>query len=165
LQSIPTCCDVGAKKNAKGYKETWIGYKLHIDTACNGLPITTFLTSASLHDSQVAIPLMKRSSERITYLYDVMDAAYDAGPIYGVSRSLNHVPLIDKNARRGERLPFAPAEALRYHTRTVAERTNSRLKEEFGGSNVMVRGHKKVSLHLMFGIIALFADQLLKLAQ
>jgi len=47
----------------------------------------------------------------------------------------------------------------------VAERTNSRLKEEFGGSNVMVRGHKKVSLHLMFGIIALFADQLLKLAQ
>jgi hypothetical protein len=54
---------------------------------------------------------------------------------------------------------------LRYHTRTVAERTNSRLKEEFGGSNVMVRGHKKVSLHLMFGIIALFADQLLKLAQ
>ena len=165
LQSIPTCCDVGAKKNAKGYKETWSGYKLHIDTACNGLPITTLLTSASLHDSQVAIPLMKRSSERITYLYDVMDAAYDAGPIYEVSRSLNHVPLIDKNARRGERLPFAPAEALRYHTRTVAERTNSRLKEEFGGRHVMVRGHKKVSLHLMFGIIVLFADQLLKLAQ
>jgi len=45
----------------------------------------------------------------------------------------------------------------------VAERFNSRLKEEFGGSNVMVRGAQKVWLHLMFGVIALFADQLLKL--
>ena len=47
--------------------------------------------------------------------------------------------------------------------RTVAERFNSRLQEEFGGSNVMVRGAQKVMLHLMFGVIALFADQLLKL--
>jgi hypothetical protein len=45
----------------------------------------------------------------------------------------------------------------------VAERFNGRLKEEFGGGNVMVRGAQKVRLHLMFGIIALFADQLLKL--
>ena len=45
----------------------------------------------------------------------------------------------------------------------MAERFNSRLKEEFGGGNVMVRGAKKVRLHLMFGVIALFADQLLKL--
>jgi hypothetical protein len=27
----------------------------------------------------------------------------------------------------------------------------------------MVRGYEKVELHLMFGVIALFADQLLKL--
>ena len=47
--------------------------------------------------------------------------------------------------------------------RTVAERFNSRLKEEFGAGNVMVRGAEKVKLHLMFGVIALFADQLLKL--
>jgi len=45
----------------------------------------------------------------------------------------------------------------------VAERFNSRLKEDFGAGNVMVRGAKKVKLHLMFGVIALFADQLLKL--
>ena len=49
-------------------------------------------------------------------------------------------------------------------TRTVAERFNSRLKEGFGAGNVMVRGAAKVRLHLMFGLIALFADQLLKLA-
>ena len=63
-----------------------------------------------------------------------------------------------------EAIPLAPAEALRYNERTVAERTNGRLKEEFGGRHVMVRGHEKVKLHLMFGIIALFADQLLRLA-
>jgi hypothetical protein len=37
------------------------------------------------------------------------------------------------------------------------------LKEEFGGDHVMVRGAKKVGIHLMFGLIVLFADQLLKL--
>jgi hypothetical protein len=46
----------------------------------------------------------------------------------------------------------------------VAERFNSRLKEGFGAGNVMARGAAKVRLHLMFGLIALFADQLIKLA-
>ena len=164
LQDIPTRCDVGTKKNAKGYKETWIGYKAHIDTADCGLPITVVVTAASLHDSQVAIPMMKMTSERITYLYDLMDAAYDAKQIHGVSRSLGHVPIIDRNPRKREAMPMAPAGALRYNERTAAERTNGRLKEEFGGSTVKVRGHAKVTLHLMFGVVALFADQLLRLA-
>jgi hypothetical protein len=29
LADLPRACDVGAKRNAKGYQETWIGYKLH----------------------------------------------------------------------------------------------------------------------------------------
>ena len=29
----------------------------------------------------------------------------------------------------------------------------------------MVRGHSKVSLHLMFGVITLFADQLIRLLE
>jgi hypothetical protein len=163
LAELPVHCDVGTKKNSKGHKETWIGYKLHADVNDCGLPLSVALTAASLHDSQVAIPLMKMTSERVTYLYDLMDAAYDAQPIYAVSRSLGHVPIIDKNGRGKSVIPLAPHEAARYKERTVAERFNSRLKEEFGGSNVMVRGDKKVALHLMFGVMALFADQLLKL--
>ncbi len=31
LADLPQHCDVGVKRNAKGYQETWIGYKLHID--------------------------------------------------------------------------------------------------------------------------------------
>jgi hypothetical protein len=163
LAELPVYCDVGTKKNSKGYKESWIGYKLHADVSDCCLPISTALTAASLHDSQVAIPLMKLTSARIDYFYDVMDAAYDAQTIYAVSRSLGHVPIIDKNGRGREVIPLAPHEAARYRERTVAERFNGRLKEEFGGDNVMVRGPKKVGLHLMFGVIALFADQLLKL--
>ena len=33
LDDLPTACDVGMKKDSKGYKSTWVGYKLHIDVA------------------------------------------------------------------------------------------------------------------------------------
>ena len=52
LDDLPTDCDVGMKKDSKGYKSTWVGYKLHIDVADGQIPISCLLTSASLHDSQ-----------------------------------------------------------------------------------------------------------------
>ena len=165
LREIPVSCDVGTQRNSQGHQESWIGYKLHADVCDCGLPISAVLTSASVHDSQVAIPLMKITSSKVDYLYDLMDSAYDAQPIYEVSRELGHVPLIEKNPRGREVVPMAPHEALRYNERTASERFNSRLKEEFGGKNVRVRGYEKVKLHLMFGVIALFADQLIKLIE
>ncbi len=163
LRDLPTVCDRGTKQNAKGYKTSWNGYKLHLDTNDAGLPISAFVTSASLHDSQVAIPLIKMTSSKVTYLYDLMDAAYDAKLIDQTSRELGHVPITDRNGRGKEVIPLAPHEAQRYKIRSGAERANSRLKEDFGASNVMVKGHSKVTLHLMFGVIALFADQLQRL--
>jgi len=77
LAELPTACDRGTKKDSKGYKHTWNGYKLHLDVDDNGIPI----------------------------------------------------------------------------------------KEEFGACMVRVRGAAKVFAHLMFGILALAADQLLKLVQ
>ena len=164
IAELPKICDRGTKKNAKGYKESWNGFKLHLDVNDFGVPISSLLTSASVHDSQVAIPLMKVTSSKVTYCYDLMDAAYDAAQIWDQSRELGHVPIIDKNSRGKEVIPMAPHEAVRYNERTSAERCNSRLKEEFGGRSVMVRGADKVMLHLMFGILALSADQLLKVA-
>jgi hypothetical protein len=93
-----------------------------------------------------------------------MDSAYDAETIYEVSKALGHVPIIDKNRRGKEPIPMAPHEAARYNERSAAERFNSRMKEELGACNVMVRGENKVKMHLMFGVLALFADQLIKLA-
>jgi hypothetical protein len=65
LEELPNVCDVGAKKNSKGFQETGIGYKLHADVNDCGLPISVALTAASVHDSQVAIPLMKMSSAKV----------------------------------------------------------------------------------------------------
>jgi hypothetical protein len=76
LDQIPTACDRGTKCNAQGYKNSWSGYKLHLDTADCGVPIAALLSSASMHDSLAAIPLSLISAERVTNLYDLMDAAY-----------------------------------------------------------------------------------------
>jgi hypothetical protein len=165
LEDIPTACDRGTKCNAQGYKVSWNGYKLHLDTADCGVPIAALLSSASMHDSLAAIPLSLISAERVTNLYDVMDAAYCSAEIRDHSRSLGHVPLIDHNPRRGEKIEFAPAEAIRYNERTVAERSNARLKDEFGGKTLMVKGDVKVMSHLMFGVLTLSADQLMRLRQ
>jgi hypothetical protein len=174
LDDLPKACDVGTKKNSKGYKVSWIGYKLHLDVADGGIPISAVLTSASTHDSQVAIPLAKMSYERVTNLYDAMDAAYDVPQIHDMSRQLGHVPLIDVNPRRNQELKneiaaenkrcrivgHKTAEAIRYNERSTVERVNARLKDEFGGRVVRVRGHAKVMCHLMFGILALTANQM-----
>jgi len=99
LADLPRACDVGAKRNAKGFKETWIGYKLHIDSADGEIPISCVLTAASVHDSQVAIPLATITAGRVTNLYDLMDSAYDVAAIKQHSRDLNHVPILDINPR------------------------------------------------------------------
>jgi len=163
VAELPRVCDRGVKKNAKGYTETWNGFKLHVDVNDTGIPLSAVLTSASVHDSQVAIPLIRLTSGKVQYCYDLMDAAYDAEQIRGLSKKLDHVPIIDRNPRNGEVIPMSPHEASRYKERSSSERFNSRLKDQFGGRNVMVRGPAKVMLHLMFGLVALFADQLIKL--
>ena len=128
------------KKNAQGYKTSWNGYKLHLDTNDIGLPISVLVTSASLHDSQVAPPLIKLTSNKVTSLYDLMDAAYDAQLIEETSRKFGHVPITDRNGRGKEIVPMEPHGAEHYKIRSCAERANSRLKEDFGASNTMVKG-------------------------
>jgi len=176
LADLPTACDVGCKKNSKGYKETWIGYKLHLDVANGQIPVSYVLTSASVHDSQVAIPLMTMTSDRVTYLYDLMDAAYAAAAIHDRSEALGHAPIIDPNfraqhevkaewAKEVERLKFInmpdPDDVI-FDFRTMVERINARLKDEFGARFVRVRGAIKVKCHLVFGLVALTVDQILR---
>ena len=162
---LPRACDRGTKCNAQGYKVSWNGYKLHIDTADCGVPVAAILSSASMHDSQAAIPLSHLTAARVTNLYDVMDAAYCSAELRAHCKDLGHVPLIDHNPRGGEKIEFDPAEAVRYNERTVAERMNARLKDEFGGNHVWVKGNAKVMSHLMFGLLVLTVDQLMRLLQ
>jgi hypothetical protein len=173
---LPQHCAVGTKRNAKGHTTSWIGYKLHIDTADGDIPVSCVLTSASVHDSQVAIPLATMTAARVTNLYDLMDSAYDAPEIREKSRSLGHVPIIEANPRRGGKAAAEAqararrvaghelAEDVRYNQRSSAERVNANLKDNCGGNFVRVRGAPKVYCHLMFGIVVIAAEQILRLA-
>ncbi len=163
LAPFPTACDIGSKKNSKGCKETWTGYQLPIDTADGDMPVTALLTSAALHDRQAAIPLMRVTGERVTYRYDLADAAYCSGIIRALAHQEGHVPLIDHPARRGEKSACAPHAAPRYQARSQAERVHSLLKDHHGGRQVRVRGAPKVYAHLMFGILVMAAEQILRL--
>lgn len=179
LAELSTVCDVGTKKNSKGYKTSWTGYKLHIDVADGQIPVCCLLTSASVHDSQVAIPLMTMTGQRIAYLYDIMDAAYDAAAIATYSRACGHVPLTDPNfradtaakterdaeVRRRALIHLPDPTKLWYNFRTMVERINGRLKDEYGGRFVRVRGAIKVKSHLMFGMLALTVDQIFRISR
>ncbi len=160
ILDLPCGCDWGSKKNSNGNTYTWKGYKLHLDISDSGVPLSSIVTSASVHDSQVAIPLMQMTKERIHNLYDVMDSAYDAPKIQEFSRSLNHIPIIDNNPRRGEKVEFDPAKKIRYNERTSVERANSELKDNYGLENIFVKGIEKVKLHIMFAVIALTCKKL-----
>lgn len=106
VKELPRHCDIGSKTSSQGHQQYWRGYKLHLDVADGQLPISAILTSASVNDSQVAIPLMTMTGERVVYLYDLMDSAYDADQIHAHSRQLNHVPIIAPHPRRGTKKPL-----------------------------------------------------------
>jgi transposase len=163
VAELPRICDKGTKNDSKGLPHYWVGYKLHMDVADGQIPITCVLTSASLHDSQVAIPMAHMTASRVTSLYDLMDSAYYSKHIQEVSIGLGHVPIIEPQTRGGVKPELAPHERVRFRERTTAERVFSRMKDEFGACSIRVRGHVKVMAHLMFGVLALTADQLLRL--
>jgi hypothetical protein len=102
LADLPLRCDVGCKRNSQGHQESWMGYKLHLDTIDGDIPVSALLTSASVHDSQAAIPLAQMTAARVTSLDDLMDSAYDAPEIracsegLGMCRSLISIPGAEK---------------------------------------------------------------------
>ena len=67
LATLPAGCDGAVKMSSKGQPDYWRGYKLHLDVADGQIPISAILTSASVHDVNVAIPLMTMTSERVTW--------------------------------------------------------------------------------------------------
>lgn len=164
IADLPTAADWGAKRNSRGNFSFWFGFKLHVDWDDAMTPISCVLTSASTHDSQAAIPLATMSDQRVTNLYDLMDAAYDSNVLRAFSESLGHVPIIDINSRgtTSKRQQLSSARVDRLRERSVAERGFSCFKDSFGGRNIYVRGHAKVFTHIMFGLLALAAQSLIR---
>ena len=144
---------------------------MHIDTADGEIPISCVLTAASVHDSQVAIPLATITAGQVTNLYDLMDSAYDVAAIKQHSRDLNHVRADHRHqlachtrAETGtggggeaatRRVGHRIKEQVRYGERSAAERVNGGLKDKHGGRTVpRLRGPDKVRTTCqMFGVL------------
>ena len=181
LSLISTDCSVGIKQNSKGNREVWIGGKLHISTVDGDIPITAFYSGANVHDSSVALPLMQETSKRVNYLYDLQDAGYDADIIREYSYALGHRPIIDINPKNSkelktkiklqkhERETFAylnkhlNCDKEHYNQRSMAERVNKLLKDDYGCNKIYYQGAIKVASVLAFGILSICINQSLKL--
>lgn len=162
LADLPRACDRGCKRNSKRDPYYWHGFKLHLETSDAGVPVSAILTSASVNDNQAAIPLAQMSARRVRALYELKDAAYDAGAIHGYARRLGHVPII-KPAGRGKfvPLPLEAAKAVRLKSqRVTVERAYSDLKDSHGGRTLRVRGPVKAMAHLCFGLLVVTCKML-----
>ncbi len=175
LRDLPKQCDIGTKKSPKGFALTWKGYKLHTAVDDHCIPVAAILSSASMHDSQAAIPLGIKADGVVKNFYDLMDAAYDTEEIHLHSKSLGHVPIIGRRGMRTKSeaveaeekartvLRWEPAEDIRYKKRAPAERFNALLKENYMGTSVRYREHSKVTCHVMLSVLVLAADLLLRI--
>jgi len=163
LKDLNQKCAWGGKKNSKGKTHFWPGYKLHLDVTDIGIPITAVVTGANVHDSQLAIPMEKMTERKVTHLYSLMDAAYDAPQIRSYIKGKGRVDLIDFNKRRKSVLQaMTPAEKERYKIRSTVERTNSHLKDWFIPDKLYLKGYKKVNCVLMTGVLCLSAVKILQ---
>lgn len=181
LSLVSTVCAVGVKQNSKGNREVWIGGKLHISTVDGDIPITAFYSAANVHDSSVALPLIQETSKRVNYLYDLQDAGYDADIIREFSIQCGHRPIIDINPKNSKELK-AKIELIEherktfkylnhhlncdkehYNQRSMVERVNAYLKDDYGCDKIYYQGATKVASVLAFGILSICIHQSIKL--
>ena len=181
LSLVSTDCGVGVKQNSKGNREITIGGKLHISAVDGDIPIVAFYSGANVHDSSVALPLMKETSKRVPYLYDLLDAGYYSEIIEEYSVKLNHRPIIDINPgnskvlkeqillQKEEKEKFEffnlqqSSDVHHYNQRSMVERVNKYLKDDFGCNTIYYQGATKIASVLAFGILSVCIHQSLKL--
>lgn len=181
LSLISTACGVGVKQNSKGNREVWIGGKLHISAVDGDIPITAFYSGANVHDSSVALPLIQETTKRVKYLYDLQDAGYDADIIREFSIKQGHCPIIDINPKNSKELKakielqkheretftylnqHLNCDEEHYNQRSMVERVNKYLKDDFGCKTIYYQEATKVASVLAFGILSICIHQSLKL--
>ncbi len=171
LSLVSTECGVGIKQNSKGNREVWNG----------DIPITAIYSGANVHDSSVVLPLIGETSKKVNYLYDLLDAGYDAEIIREFSQQKGHRPIIDINPKNSsvlrdkiqlqedEKKKFEflhlteSSDTHHYNQRSMVERVNKYLKDDFGCDKIYYQGATKVASVLAFGILSICIHQSLKM--
>jgi hypothetical protein len=67
IAALDTNRSWGVKKNSRGHVDVWKGYKLHLDVSDGGFPLSACVTSAHVHDSQLAIPMEKLTEQKVQF--------------------------------------------------------------------------------------------------
>jgi transposase len=151
-------CAWGCKRNSQGFTHLWKGYKLHLDVADNGMPVTAVVTAANVHDSRLAVPMEKLTEGRVQFGYSLMDTAYYAKILEEYIISRGRVPVIDRNTKEKTRTAeLDPAKKRRLKIRSTAERAMSDLKDNYIPKAIYVKGHEKVSFELLVSVVCLAA--------
>jgi len=141
LSRLEMRCSITAKQNSKGKKQWFIGYKAHLATDDYGVPMSFAVTGASVHDSKVAVPLMKKTREITDFWYVLLDKGYISPVINDYVDMIERKVIIDRKAYKGVvATPLDPASQQRYTARTTVERTNSELKDGFLPDTIYKRG-------------------------
>lgn len=163
ITELPTQCTTGTKLDSNGFPHWWMGYKLHADVDEHGFPLSVILTSANVHDCQVAIPLMKTTSARTkSVFYQLMDAGYLGKLILEAAMNLDQVPIVAPKARAGTPvIPLSPDRKERMKKRCAVERFFAQLKNNSALGASRYRGYLKVNLQVMLAILALCATMML----
>jgi hypothetical protein len=130
IKKLEKRCSRTAKQNSKGKLQWFVGYKAHLATDDFGIPIAYAVTGACVHDSQVAVPLMKMVYKRADFYYALMDKGYINPQINAYANLIGRKVIIDQRQYKGV-APMAQSEKIRYKARTTVERTNSELKDGF----------------------------------
>lgn len=143
LAKLEMRCSLTAKQNSKGKRQWFIGYKAYLATDDHGVPVSFAVTGASVHDSKVAVPLMKKTRETTEFLYVLLDKGYISPLINDYVDMIGRKAIIDRRAYKGVVAdPLDPASQQRYAARTTVERTNSELKDGFLPDTIYKRGSR-----------------------
>lgn len=126
LARLEKRCSITAKQNYEGKRLWFIGYKAHLATNDHGV------TGASVHDSKVAVPLMKKTREITDFWYVLLDKGYISLVINDYVDMIGRNAIIDRKSYKGVVADsLDPASQKLYIARTTVGRTNSELKDGF----------------------------------
>jgi len=160
ILNVAATCDMIARVEVDLNLRRILGWELG-----KRLPDESAFSRVNATLSSLNIPLRAQEALANAQVKDrgICHTAHDSEALKTLSGNLGLVPIIDENPRRsGEKRPMEPDRARRYKDRTMVERFFARLKDEFGARMIYVRGNRKVFAHLMYGVLALMADQLLQ---
>ena len=137
-------------------------YQTMLDSViCRGVPtLLEYVTNTELEACMMTWQFFEKIHSQ-SYSYIIQNVYADSSEVFGgiyedkeIMKRANSA-ISDYN----KAIELKPDYAVAYNNRGATKRN---LEDNYGGRMIRVRGHAKIMTHLMFGIIAITANQLFK---